>query len=156
MEQGPAALTVRLVDQLYHEAMDLAEETRAYFDSMGQEERRLLAPMARVVFSCESLKITTRLMHAISWLLVQKAVAAGEMTTEDANRNDRRLGLTHVDVPGGQDERLSMLPEAARELVARSEDFFDRICRLEQQVGQPEVEVDSPARALMSRLKAAF
>ncbi|QCI79775.1 DUF1465 family protein [Hankyongella ginsenosidimutans] len=156
MEQVPAALTARLVDQLYHEAMDLAEETRSYFDSMGQEERRLLAPMARVVFSCESLKITTRLMHAISWLLVQKAVAAGEMTPEDANRSDRRLGLANSGVPIGQDERLAMLPEAARALVARSEDLFERACRLEQQVGQPEADVDSPARALISRLEAAF
>lgn len=156
MEQVPAALTVRLVDQLYHEAMDLADETRAYFDSMGQEERRLLAPMARVVFSCESLKITTRLMHAISWLLVQKAVAAGEMTAEDASRSDRRLGLNTIGVPVGQDDRLSMLPEAARALVARSEDLFERVCRLEQQIVQPETEVESPARALMSRLEAVF
>lgn len=156
MEQAPAALTTRLVDQLYLEAMDMAEETRTYFDSMGQDERRLLAPMARVVFSCESLKITTRLMHAISWLLIQKAVSAGEMTPEEANRSDRRLSLGQVGVPVAQDERLTMLPAAACELVARSQDLFDRVCRLEQQVGQDSQDTASPARALLSRLEAAF
>jgi regulator of CtrA degradation len=66
-------LTSRLVDSLYVEAMLLADEVRAYFDEGGREEREALPPLLKVSFSCESLKVTTRLMHVIAWLLTQRA-----------------------------------------------------------------------------------
>ena len=58
-------LQERLIDQLYVEAMVLADEARCYFDEGGRAERDALDPMIRVSFSCESLKVTTRLMHEI-------------------------------------------------------------------------------------------
>src|ERR1700754_1064707 len=82
----------RLIDALYVEAMLLADEARAYFDDAGRAERDLLEPAVRVVFSCESLKVTTRLMHVIAWLLTQRAVDAGELAPRDALDPSRRLG----------------------------------------------------------------
>ena len=58
-----------LIDALYIEAMLLADEARSYFDEVGRAEREMLDPLVRVGFSCESLKVTTRLMHVIAWLL---------------------------------------------------------------------------------------
>jgi Protein of unknown function (DUF1465) len=69
-------LASRLIDGLYMETMVLADEARSYFDEMGRVARDSLAPLDRVVFSCESLKVTTRLMHVIAWLLTQKVMTS--------------------------------------------------------------------------------
>ena len=77
-DDARAELTPKLVDSLYVEAMVLADEARSYFDSAARDDRMELDPVDRVGFSCESLKVTTRLMHVIAWLLTQRAVTAGE------------------------------------------------------------------------------
>lgn len=145
------ALTPKLVDQLYVEAMLLADEARAYFDQAGRQERLGLAPVLRVGFSCESLKITTRLMHIIAWLLTQRAVAAGELTAGQAAHPERRLG--HA--PGSEPEAVDVLPEAAQRLVLQSQDLYARIARIDAGADQEDAP-PSPARSLMSRLQRAF
>lgn len=100
----------RLVSQLYTEAMLLADEARGYFDEGGRAEREALEPMARVAFSCESLKVTTRLMHVIAWLLTQRAVAAGELALADARAPSRRLGAA----PYSDASALAAMPPRAR------------------------------------------
>jgi regulator of CtrA degradation len=146
-----AALTPRLIDSLYTESMLLADEARAYFDSHGRDQRMALDPLLRVGFSCESLKVTTRLMHVIAWLLTQRALAAGEIDAVQAGRPERQLGE-----PIESDEAvLANLPHDAAALIRASEDLFDRVRRLEQ--GQAAEEpAPSPARSLLSRLQRAF
>ena len=141
----------RLVDALYIEAMLLADEARTYFDESGRGEREALAPLARVTFSCESLKVTTRLMHVIAWLLTQRAVFAGEMTPRDALDPSRRLG----EAPASEDAALSGLPLPALALVAASIDLHRRVARLDH-VQVEEVAAASPVRALQERLALAF
>ena len=63
--RGPA-LSDRVAEQLYTEALLLADETHAYYDAVGRAERDRLEPKARVLFACEALKATTRLMHVIA------------------------------------------------------------------------------------------
>ena len=72
-------ITSRLIDSLYTEAMLLADEARSYFDDAGRDERATLEPFARVGFACESLKVTTRIMHIVAWLLTQRAIELGEI-----------------------------------------------------------------------------
>ena len=98
--QSEPRLHRRLVDTLYIDAMVLADEARSYFDEAGRLEREALDPMARVSFSCESLKVTTRLMHIIAWLLTQRAVDAGELRPADALDPSRRLGPAPVSEAG--------------------------------------------------------
>src|ERR1044072_265029 len=85
-------ITPKLIDGLYVEAMVLADEARSYFDLAGRDDRLTLDPVDRARFSCESLKVTTRLMHVIAWLLTQRAVAAGELSQAQAGAAERRLG----------------------------------------------------------------
>ena len=94
MSSDTAQIHRKLTDALYVEAMLLADEARGYFDQMGRDQRDSLDAMARVSFSCESLKVTTRLMHVIAWLLTQRAVAAGELQERDALDPSRRLGAS--------------------------------------------------------------
>lgn len=144
-------LTPRLVSALYVEAMVLADEVRTYFDETGREERDSLAPLQRVSFSCESLKVTTRLMHIIAWLLTWRAVEAGEISAAEAREPSRRLGQA-----SDSDELIiAQLPEKARLLINGSRELYDRVARIDAGLS-PEISLDSPARKLFDRLEAAF
>src|SRR3569833_4328950 len=100
----------RLIDSLYVEAMLLADEARGYFDQGARIEREALDPLGRVTFSCESLKVTTRLMHIIAWLLTQRAVDSGEMAPREALDPSRRLGPAPVSEMGA----VLAMPATAR------------------------------------------
>lgn len=149
-EQG--GLAPRLVSALYVEAMLLADEARGYFDEVGREERDTLSPLVRVTFSCESLKVTTRLMHIIAWLLTWRAVEAGEIDVGEAGRPERRLG----DAPASETAVIESLPEKARALVQASVDLYDRVARLDAGLSPAVEPAASPARELMGRLELAF
>ena len=146
---GPEArITPRLVDALYTEAMVLADEARAYFDDVGKGERLMLEPFARVGFACESLKVTTRIMHIVAWLLTQRAIETGELHRVEGRRPERRLGHATT----SEQAVLEQMPPAAQRLIMASSDLYARIERLDQ--GQLLDEpVQSPARALMGRLE---
>src|SRR3982751_5476034 len=90
--QPQVRITSRLIDSLYTEAMLLADEARSYFDDAGRDERMTLEPFARVGFACESLKVTTRIMHIVAWLLTQRAIESGELPLVNGHRPERRLG----------------------------------------------------------------
>ena len=150
-EDGSSALTPKLIDSLYVEAMVLADEARSYFDSCGRDDRLSLDPVDRVGFSCESLKVTTRLMHVIAWLLTQRAVAAGELTAAQAGEPDRRIG----DAADTDEALLPRLPDAASELIRSSEELYDRVRRLdESRFG--DGPSSSPARSLLNRLERSL
>lgn len=143
-------LTPKLIDGLYVEAMVLADEARSYFDTGGRDDRLALDPLDRVGFSCESLKVTTRLMHVIAWLLTQRAVGAGELSRAQAGTPERRLG-TAADTDR---DLLQRLPETAVELIRASEELYGRVSRLDQ--GSGAEDTVSPARSLLSRLQRSF
>ena len=88
--QTEARITSRLIDSLYTEAMLLADEARSYFDDAGRDDRNTLEPFVRVGFACESLKVTTRIMHIVAWLLTQRAVETGELPGKEGRRPERR------------------------------------------------------------------
>ncbi|QIG80397.1 DUF1465 family protein [Stakelama tenebrarum] len=150
MEPGATRIHRKLLDSLYVEAMLLADEARAYFDQAGREERDTLDALSRVAFSCESLKVTTRLMHVIAWLLTQRAVDAGELAAREAMLPSRRLGTA----PDTDAQALIALPGQARGIVEASIDLYRRVARLDGALEEPAPE--SPARSMMDRLAAAF
>jgi regulator of CtrA degradation len=150
-DEAGLPLAPKLIGALYTEAMLLADEARSYFDSVGRDERDALDPFARVGFSCESLKVTTRLMHVIAWLLTQRAVEAGELSRAQAASPARRLG----EEPESDDALLPRLPEQARALIEASRDLFARVQRLDEHVEARE-PAPSPARSLLSRLERSL
>jgi regulator of CtrA degradation len=152
MQEPRLPLTAKLIASLYTEAMLLADEARSYFDMSGRAERDSLAAIDRVGFSCESLKVTTRLMHVIAWLLTQRAVEAGELSRAQARRPARRLGQA----PDSDEALLDRLPASALALVHASRDLYARVKRLDEAGGLgPELQA-SPARSLISRLERSL
>jgi regulator of CtrA degradation len=149
-DEAGTPITPKLIGALYTEAMLLADEARSYFDSAGRDDRDSLDPFARVGFSCESLKVTTRLMHVIAWLLTQRAVESGELSRRQAAAPSRRLG----EEPDTDEALLPRLPEQARALIEASRDLFARVQRLE--IGTAAEPAPSPARSLLSRLERSL
>ncbi|WP_010163596.1 MULTISPECIES: DUF1465 family protein [unclassified Sphingomonas] len=142
----------RVIDTLYLDAMILADEARSYFDEGGRADRDSLDPMARVSFSCESLKVTTRLMHVIAWLLTQRAVDSGEMEPREALDPSRRLGSA----PASHPAALAAMPLAAGRLIAASCDLHERVARLDAAQAEAPMVLPSPVHFLQGRLAGAF
>ena len=149
--EARARMTPKLIDSLYVEAMVLADEARSYFDREGRDDRLGLDPIARVGFSCESLKVTTRLMQVIAWLLTQRAVEAGELSPSQARTPSRRLGEAAESDPGA----IEKLPERAAGLVQASQELYARVRRLDEGSAHLEPQ-SSPARSLLNRLERSF
>jgi regulator of CtrA degradation len=146
--QPEARITPRLVDAFYTEAMLLADEARSYFDQAGREARSELEPFLRVGFACESLKVTTRVMHIVAWLLTQRAIETGEIPARQGRRPERRLGNAGESDPAV----VAQLPPAAQRLINSSADLYSRVKRLDEGT-MFEEPAQSPARALMGRLE---
>ena len=136
--QPEARITSRLIDSLYTEAMLLADEARSYFDDAGRDDRSTLEPFVRVGFACESLKVTTRIMHIVAWLLTQRAIETGELPGREGRRPERRLGHAAE----SDAELVAKLPPAAQRLIESSSEGV-----------VAEEPAASPARALMGRLE---
>jgi regulator of CtrA degradation len=141
MAEFGTTLGARLAEALYTEAMLLADETRSYLDGQGQADRAALEPRDRVLFACETLNATTRLMQVIAWLLVRRAPEGGA---------GQRLGTA----PSADRARVERLPAQARQLIDAGLDLYMRAGRLES--GALEQLGESPARSLLLRLERAF
>jgi regulator of CtrA degradation len=142
-------ITPKLVDALYTEAMVLADEARSYFDRDPLSGD--FAPTVSVAFSCESLKVTTRLMHSIAWLLNQKALRAGELSADDISSDIRELGYA----PASDDFQMGRFPEEAQELIRASEDLYFRLQRISSSMRRLAPTAPVP-HLLRERLMQAF
>ncbi|WP_254602062.1 DUF1465 family protein [Sphingomonas bacterium] len=145
------AITPRLIESLYSDALLLADETRGYFDQAGTAERAALSAAQRVLLACEALKASTRLMQIIAWLLLRKAVAAGELAAGEADDPRRRL----EDGPSVDPAALADFPAQARALILAGVELHQRVARLDAGA-EPERPVASPARALLQRLQRSI
>lgn len=134
-------LTTKLIDSLYLEAMVLADEARSYFDQFSRNARADMTPLQRVSLSCESLKVTTRLMHSTAWLLAQRSPQGTSNPLAAAAPSE----ATTVDT----------LPEEAQAMIRESEDLYARIQRLNEKLANLP-ECLNPARDLRAMLERAF
>ncbi|PHR19162.1 MAG: hypothetical protein COA41_08210 [Sphingopyxis sp.] len=144
-------LTPKVLDSLYLEAMLLADEARSYFESGRFNEECDPANLLAVSFSCESLKVTTRLMHCIAWLLNQKALHSGELTDGEAWNRDRALGET----PASDPLMIARFPAEAQEIIAASQDLYQRLQRLSRRMNEEPSPV-TVVQDMFLRLQSAF
>ena len=144
-----------LFDRTFDEGMALVEETARYLDGRGREEARALPRKASMLYAGESMRVTTRLMQAASWLLVQRAVRDGEMDADTASADRYRLGSREICL-GVCAESTEMLPAALRDLLDRSDSLYRRIARLDDVLFGDGSAATSGAREHQNRLAQAF
>ena len=143
-----------LFEKTFDEGMSLVEETARYLDGKGREEAKDLPRKAALLYAGESMRVTTRLMQAASWLLVQRAVHEGDMDADLAAGDRYRLGSKEICL-GGRDNGTEMLPKTLQELLMRSDNLYRRIARLDD-ILFSGVGVASGVKTQFDRLEQAF
>lgn len=124
------ATPITFLDGTYREALALTREARDYVALQERLDRAGLEPELQLVESCESLRVTARLTQVMAWLLLQRAVHAGEVEPEAARAPEHRLGAREICSATAAREQVA-LPQRLRELLARSGELYQRVARLD-------------------------
>jgi regulator of CtrA degradation len=143
---------------LFREGMALVEETAAYLDGPGREESRALQRQAALSYASESMRLTTRLMQIASWLLVQRAVAEGEITPVQALQERNRVHL-HQTESASPLADFEALPENLKTLIGLSTRLHARIQHLDRLIGEERpapAPVESPVAVQQWLIRSAF
>jgi len=117
----------------YDETLAMIVEARDYMTGYGRQSPPRSGGLWQLQFSCEALRVTSRLTQALAWLMLQRAVSEGEISAIEACQSHHRLS--------GQDVCLNInaandikLPEKLLSLMQRSYSLYNRISRLEEMV----------------------
>src|SRR5271170_725762 len=133
--QSPPPRRAVYFDRTYRETMSLLLETRDYMRFREPVDRRAMPDDQRLVVNCEALRLTSRLTHIMAWLLIQKAVHAGEITPAEAASEDHRLAGQSVCRERTTLGDISM-PPALATLLERSYHLYTRVERLDELVAR--------------------
>lgn len=162
--------TIRFIDhkvasssftELYGEGMQLVEETAAYLDGEGRREAKTLTRPVATLYAAESMRLTTRLMQMASWLLLQRALANGEMTADQVDSEKSKIRLDG-NAPGVELENWNALPAHFRVLVQRSLRLQARMQRMDLNLAGEDAAddhaeaADNPVNTQINLLRTAF
>lgn len=147
--------------ELYAQGMGLVEETAEYLDGTGRAASKALPRIAAILYSAESMRLTTRLMQLASWLLLQRAVNNGEMSREQAQTEKSKVRLENFNCDRTADG-WNELPEAFRDLVERSLRLQNRVALLDRELYRPaknsteNQDPNNSVQAQLTLLQTAF
>lgn len=150
-----------LFGKTFREGMDLVEETAAYLDGPGRQDSKQLGRTDALTYASQSMRLTTRLMQVASWLLVQRALKEGEMELSEARADKYRL-VTEEKPEGTLSfsdlaKDAYALPARLLDLLARSEQLYERIMRLDRSLyGSIAAQAGNTVADQIHRLEAAF
>jgi regulator of CtrA degradation len=139
-------LNARIIESLYVEGLMLSDEVRAAFDP----SRRMLSDpdsAAAIALSCEALRTTTRMMHAVSWLLNHRAYLRGEISEFQLRRHGRIAAALPISDP----QRMMLLAGPMQDLIRATERFYARLVRLD--TGWRERTLPAPGLPAIQRLR---
>ncbi|MEL7040127.1 MAG: DUF1465 family protein [Pseudomonadota bacterium] len=145
----------KVFEKVFVDGMALVEETASYLDGPGRKLSSTLPREASLTYAAWSMELTTRLMQAASWLVMQKAVRDGDMHSEDAMKPKYRISREDPALDA-KAQRGRGLPDVFLDLVERSEALFERICRLDLAIyGRGVVDSNSPVGDQLAQLQKA-
>jgi len=162
VDPGAVSFSERLASSplfasLFRDGMALVDETATYLDGSGRLESKKLERGAGLVYATESLRLTNRLMHLASWLLLHRAVKEGEITLAQANKEKTKVSLAACEP--GDAKSLALLPAKLQELIARSAKLQTEVRRLDATMhaaATAKIATDNPVSRQLGLLKAAF
>ena len=144
-----------LFERTFDEGMALVDETAKYLDGQGRKDSRELPRKIAMLYSGESMRVTTRLMQTASWLLVQRAVHDGDMEAQDATSERYRLGSKEICL-GSSSDGVNLLPSKLRDLLVRSDNLYRRIARLDDVLFREDSSQRAGVQGQLDRLAQAF
>ena len=140
--------------QLFREGMGLVEGTASYLDGEGRAESAALPREVSLTYATESMRLTTRLMQIASWLLVQRAVAEGEMSADQARNEHNKVRIAEPMLEPTSAE-AARLPQRLRDLIGHSIRLQERIRNLDAQMsGAARPAPANPVRGQLESLQA--
>lgn len=148
-------------DRVFKEGMSLVERTAAYLDGDGRKAAKALAGATNVLYTTESMRLTTRLLDLASWLLIRRALKDGEISDAEAQKKRARVKLQSLGRPS-HIRGFADLPDGLQRLIEESFALHDRIVQLDLAMTTPRGETFVPALtvnpvgAQLSRLERAF
>ena len=145
-----------LFARTFAEGMVLVEEAAAYLDGGGRHDSKLLSRNTALAYAGQSMRLTTRLMQVVSWLLVQRSVRDGEIAPSDACEERYRLAPETADRVS--DPLPEDLPAGLVDLLERSERLYGHVLHLDRRM-YVEAEVvaePNPVLSQFQRLNDAF
>lgn len=145
--------------ELFAHGMELVEDTAAFLDTDGREAARDLPRKIQTLYGTESMRLTTRLMQLASWLLLQRSVADGEMSLDQAIAEKKNVKLNQLSSHLEGDD-LDQLPARFLELAEASLALQRRIIRLDHEIYEQDKSESSgdvnPVGTQQSLLETAF
>ena len=140
-----------IIEDLYSEALLLADDARAVFDLRIGEKGDNASDSLKIALSIEGLRTTTRVMHVLAWLLNQRAFLAGELSAAQLARHNELPEERSADPAN-----LEALEPETRALIRESEDLHARVARLDRDMRRAEEQAEAPVQAMQDRLAQAF
>jgi regulator of CtrA degradation len=141
-----------MFDRLFREGMTLVEEAASYLDGPGRTDSRKLNRELALVYAAESMEVTTRLMQAASWLVVQRAVKEKDMGVEEAG--DEKYRIAKPGEPHPIDR--ATMPAPLMLLVDRSRALYERVWRFDSTLySETPQPADNIVMKQIDRLRAA-
>lgn len=145
--------------RVFKEGMRLVEETADYLDGPGRQDARLLDRHGAIAYATESMRLTTRLMQIASWLLLQRAIGAGEMNQDEMRKEKHRVNLADIG-RGNALNGAEQLPAALLDIIERSLSLHQRVLKFDAMLNmQAKAEVGSapsPVSSQLDRIAAVF
>src|SRR5215813_11607303 len=162
VERGAVSFSERLASSqlfatLFRDGMALVDETASYLDGSGRLESKKLECCSGLIYATESLRLTNRLMHLASWLLLHRAVKEGEISLAQAQKEKSKVSLAACEP--GDSKSLTLLPPKLQELITRSMRLQSEVRRLDATMHAataPKIAVDNPVWRQLGLLRAAF
>jgi regulator of CtrA degradation len=143
---------------LFREGMTLVESAAAYLDGPGRDEAKKLTRSSALAYATESMRLTTRLMQIASWLLLQRAVNEGELSTDQARHEKTKVKLSTYELP--HEDTLAALPFRLRALIDQSRYLHERVMRLDallyEKAAKAAEDAGNPVERQIGLLRAAF
>ena len=145
-------LDPRFLEKSYQEAMELTQAVASYLEEENTHLKDFrIGVEAEVYYASESMRLSTCLMQVMSWFLIQKGVATGEITKEQAGSVKFRLGARDICLTKIDTNRRK-LPKKFIEFLKKSQNIYRQVARIDQMV-YGKHDVANPVHDMFDRLR---
>ena len=146
-------LKPEILNELYDEALELSSSIIDYLGANNKKENLKSIGVEQMGFyTLECNRMTTGVMQAMSWCLMQKGVSNGEMSVRQASEKKNRLSNNQLfDVPVGCD--MDIFPKKFTEYSGRVRALYAKIIRVDRLLYDRGVVDENPVHNLMNRLE---
>ena len=114
---------------VFNETLSLLFDAHQYFQIRGPEEQATIETDKQAFYSSEMSRVTLRLTSVMAWIMVRRAVNAGNIRAQKAKKEYRLDGRDRYQ--SESPEMLQDMPYYFTYLSNRSLDLYERIMRLD-------------------------